>query len=110
LAVDGEEKKGWISSLSRGGLFSPTEEFMGLMKQFEEVFQCYHGSEISLDPDPINKFGVILKNKFPLLPNKLLFFYSKVRFFIRLRHLNKCLDLELNEMEKKYFIHLNKYK
>ena len=60
-----------------------------------------------MDVDPINGLVGRLSKKFPNSPTKLLEFYSRTRFFIRLRYLNRA--LEIAESKKKHNVHVNKF-
>ena len=106
----GQKKElGWLGYLNKQGLMKPTPEFTALLKKFEIIFKQFHGESLAEIYDPIDQFFQILKNKFKDTPTEILFFYSKVRFFIRLKHLNKQLDLEMLESRKKQNVHTNKY-
>jgi hypothetical protein len=109
LEAGQDKTMGWLGYLNHRGLMNPTKEFQNLIAQFDLVLVKYHGHELTLEKFPIETFTRILKSQFPSVPEELLFFYSKVRFFIRLKHLNKCLNLELIESKKKHNIHVNKY-
>ena len=85
----------------------PNEEFMGFMQKMEDLFLKLNGNELALC-NPIERFTKILKENFPDAPQSLLYFVSKVRFFIRLKYLNSKLDKEI-ECRKRYNNHINKY-
>ena len=109
MAPGQNKENGWLGFLNHQGLMKPTPEFIKLLSEFERDFSNFHGESLSLENDPILKLGQILKEKYKTVPSELLFFYSKVRFFIRLKHLNKQLDLDINESKKKNNTHINKY-
>ena len=100
----------YISKASRGGLYMPTENFMLILRKFETLFTKFHGDTISFEKNPIEKLSVILQNQFPHLPKAILRMYSKTRFFIRLRLLNKRLREVTNSMKKKHLKHISKIK
>ena len=95
-----------ISSLSLGGLHEPTVEFLNYMKQFEEEFEKFHGSTLNLGQDPIGNLALCLEACFPEIPQEVLNLYSKTRFFIRMKHLNKVLLVEQNTYRKRHGTHL----
>ena len=88
LEAGQDKMMGWLGYLNHRGLMNPTKEFQNLIAQFDLVFVKYHGHELTLEKFPIETFTRILESQFPSVPEELLFFYSKVRFFIRLKHLN----------------------
>ena len=82
-------KTKWITCLSQGGLFHPSPEFFDACKIFELHFNDFHGKELSRVYDPIVSFANILVDHYPMWDKEILMLYSKTRFFIRLKHLNK---------------------
>ncbi|KAJ8881097.1 hypothetical protein PR048_017570, partial [Dryococelus australis] len=70
----------WISIISRGGLKTPSSEWLDIARQFEIVFAAFHGTELSKSTK--------LHEKFSELNEKFLRVYVRTRTFIRIRHLD----------------------
>ena len=78
----------WLAALSRGGLTQPSTEFFNQIKEFENIFQLFHGSNISKESNVIKNFQKVLLKKFPSLHPKIAMKYSRTRTFIRMKFLN----------------------
>jgi hypothetical protein len=88
----------WLTSLSRGGLFQPSQEFFSQIQALEKLFKEIHGNGISTNPDVIKSFlNYVLSQNLNIHP-KICHCFAKTRTFIRLKYLNHQL---LEGKEKK---------
>ena len=81
----------WIFHLSEGGLTAPSDQFLNDGKEFERLFNEFHGlrSNINRGEWVISRFTDVLKEKFgEKYDSKVLALFSKTRTFIRIRDLN----------------------
>ena len=85
----------WISLISYGGLFHPSVEFMEACKLFECEFCKFHGETVSTCINPIETFACKLTKQFPEWDSSILMLFSKTRFFIRIKSLNKKHDVDV---------------
>ena len=91
---------------SNGGLYVPTEEFMKTLEGFEEMFQSFHGTNLNKGTDPIGQMSLFLSACYPDMPGDVVSLYSKTRFFIRLKHLNKMLLTQEKTYKKRHMTHI----
>ena len=77
----------WIFHVSNGGLMVPETDFLNHCQLFEQEFHAFHGKEsINRESWILDKLTDRLMEKFGnLYDRKVLFFYSKVRTFIRIK-------------------------
>ena len=87
----------WISSLSKGGLVLPSEEFLSKIYQMERIFQAVHSDTISGECNVIKKLSKLLKRDIPSVPEEVLNKFAKTWTFIRLKFLNCNLKLSQTE-------------
>ena len=87
----------WISSLSKGGLVLPSEEFLSKIYQMEIIFQAVHSDTISGECNVIKKLSKLLKRDIPSVPEEVLNKFAKTWTFIRLKFLNCNLKLSQTE-------------
>ena len=91
----------WLSALSRGGLTQPSPEFFDQVKQFENVFLSFHGSNISKEINVIKNFQSLFMQRFPNLNPKVALKYSRTRTFIRMKFLNHQLRAKSNAVKRR---------
>jgi hypothetical protein len=91
----------WLAALSRGGLTLPSVDFFNQVKQFEKVFQLYHGSNISKESNVIKNFQKLLLQKFPALNPKIAIKYTRTRTFIRMKYLNHKLRSKSSAVQRR---------
>ncbi len=91
----------WLTALSRGGLTQPSTEFFDQIKQFEKVFQLFHGSDISRESNVIKNFRKVLLKEFPTLHPKIAIKYSRTRTFIRMKYLNHKLHSKSSAVQRR---------
>lgn len=104
----GEGRSSWIKAVSRGGLFTPSQSLLLLLNSLEDKFKEYHGEKLNSVRDPIGQFALITENENPEIPGEILRLFSKTRFFIRLKHLNK--ETQVLSAKKRHVQHVSKYK
>ena len=96
--------------LSRGGLYLPSAELKQLVDSMETDFQKYHGPSLSLEKHSMNILAKILQLKNPGAPLDLLQLFSRARFYMRLKYLNKELKVHEKSIQQRcYTIHVNKF-
>lgn len=69
-------KRDWLSIISRGGLTTPTTEWVQKVTQFEIICGGIHGSTISHGKDIIKTLYIHLRNKFPEQDEKVINVYG----------------------------------
>ena len=99
----------WIRMISRGGLYLPSAELKQLVDSMETDFQKYHGPSLSLEKHSMNILAKILQLKNPGVPLDLLQLFSRARFYMRLKYLNKELHVHEKSIQRRYTIHVNKF-
>ena len=104
------EGRSWTDYISCGKLFHPSEKFQKILVQSEKEFLQFHGNTLNLENKPIKKFTQRLKNIFPNIPSDILNVFSRTRFYIRLKYLNRCLRVQEISTHKRYVNHVNKFK
>ena len=86
-----DEERSWIRRLSRGGLREPTTELVALVREFEDLFNKFHGGLFNIDygKDVIRRFTKVLEAKYPEIDPKILKKFSTFRLFLRIRTLER---------------------
>ena len=82
-----DKKCQWITLKNSGGLGYPSESLMTDLKKMEMEFQMFHGNKIDLKPDPIKRLKDLHKVSSGL-PDEIITFFVKIRFFRRIKELN----------------------
>ena len=109
LPVGPQVGKGYVGYINQGRLTAPKEVLMKYMQDFETQFLLFHGDTLSEERDPNHKLSVILQRLFPSVPWSVIHFYSRTRFFIRLKFLNDNVGVIEKVYKKRYVNHVNKY-
>ena len=99
----------WIRMLSRGGLYLPSAELKQLVDSMETDFQKYYGPSLSLEKHSMNILAKILQLRNPGAHLDLLQLFSRARFYMRLKYLNKELKVHEKSIQRRYTIHVNKF-
>ena len=89
-----ETSSRWVAVLSYGGLFHPSTEFFEACKLFERDFLKFHGDSVSMCLNPIETFSSQLVEKYPNWDYSILNLFSRTRFFIRIKELNKKINVD----------------
>lgn len=97
----GVSSSAWISSLSRGGLTLPSENFMKQILVFESIFKDIHGknglnSEYKVMETTVNQ----IQCKCNSVPIDVVRKYVRTRTFIRIKFLNQKLKEEKDAKRK----------
>lgn len=79
----------WISIISKGGLTSPSPEWLAALMEFEIIFASFHGQHFSKCNKVMETLTSIIQSKFPEIHWKIIALYVRTRSFIRIRHFNK---------------------
>ena len=89
--LEDDEELSLIRRLSRGGLREPTPEFVVMVREFENLFNEFHGGLFNIDygKDVIRRFTRVLEAKFPEMDPKILNKFSTFRLFLRIRTLER---------------------
>ena len=99
----------WISMLSRGGLYMPSDRLMEIVENMETDFNRYHGPSLSLEKNSINILAKVIHFKNPNVPFALIQLYSKTRFFIHMKFLNDEMLVIEKTMRRRSSNHVNKF-
>lgn len=102
----------WIEMLSYAGLTVPTDSWKNTVNDFEKVFESLHGKEdlYNKEKGVIKELKRRLSDKFPNVCPKAIHVYSRIRTFIRIRQLNRCVEKKRSEIKKaKKWINSNKH-
>ena len=82
---------------------------INLCKKANDIFNDFHGDKLKLCRDPIIALTHELKKKIKI-ESEILNLSIKTRFFIRIKHLNKCLRTKEISFQKRHVNHVNKFK
>ena len=77
----------WINLKNSGGLDYPSNSFMEDVKKMEIEFRLFHGEKINMSPNPIENLSTLIMKK-STLPERVILYFVKIRFFHRLKELN----------------------
>ena len=103
----GQDSSVWITALSRGGLTKPSNKFLSILKNFEDIFDVFHGSTINPCQNVITSLIKLIQSKHPEVPLSVVKKYSRTRTFIRIKNLNRKINQEAfrkrNEKQLKQF-------
>jgi len=99
----------WMALKSRGGAYMPSAELNEFLELAEEHFKSVHGSELSIEKDPIGKVSSLLRTARPDVDPEIIGAYSKSRFFLRLNDLNNKLQVRETQQRRRQATHANKY-
>ena len=71
----------------------PSEDFLKSVHEMEEIFKKIHKETVSLKPRPIERVAslIVARTK---VPRDVATLFSKTRLYIRIKHLNKLLQVE----------------
>lgn len=83
------ENETWIATLSYGGLTEPTKEWKAIVRNFEEEFVQMHGHSLDRGKYVISRLKNQLGKKYSDVYPGAIALYSRLRTFIRIRHLNR---------------------
>lgn len=81
----------WISTLNKGNLLHPSNNFLKAICYSEEVFNQFHGSGLKKIPFIIQDVLIKVKEQYSCIPDTVLSCFIRTRTFIRLKHLNKII-------------------
>lgn len=105
-------ENGWIETLSRGGLTTPSKEVLEMVEVGNKIFENIHGEEhgwLRKEGALVSNFHKTLSDKFPNIPTKLLRRFSRTRVFIRIKFLNTANKIsseeKRNKSKKKLLLH-----
>ena len=87
----------------------PSAELNEFLELAEEHFKSVHGSELSIEKDPIGKVSSLLRTARPDVDPEIIGAYSKSRFFLRLNDLNNKLQVRETQQRRRQATHANKY-
>ncbi len=81
--------------LSKGGLHMPDSNFLEACKAFDRLFVAFHGHEVDQEEMVIDRFYQKLAEAFGRQwPEDVLALFARVRTFIRIKALNKYLQVD----------------
>ena len=79
----------WVSFVSNGGLYVPSEDFWDQLVKWERVFCTMNGDDIDRGKEPIKRLAERVQESSPEVDPKIILRWAKLRFHIRIKHLNK---------------------
>ena len=85
----------------------PSEEFMQKVKVMEHAFRVFHGDKASFDKKPIEKLADRIVREFEI-PKEIATLFSKTRLFLRLKNLNRDIQVAEKSMKQKFNCHVIK--
>ena len=92
----------------QGSLYMPSESFKDILNRCELLFNKFHGETLNLERRPIERLASKLEKMFPTVPREVLKLYSKTRFFIRIKYLNKKILEKEKSTKRKHLNHVSK--
>ena len=81
-----------------------------MINEFEVLFKNFHDKGLNLDFDPVGHMTLCLEACYPDIPLDVLTLYSKTRFFIRLKHLNRLQKTQDKTLKKRHMTHIAQLK
>ena len=87
----------WIELKRRGNLRVPSEKFFKTCQSFEQHFLEFHGETVNLNHDPIGTLCTLIKDLYPEWPDEVIKLFVKVRFFHRIKVLNRRIKMLSNK-------------
>ena len=84
----------WIGLKGFGKLKEPSDEVFEIVKQFDDLFDSFQGSGLKKGFDPIGKCKTFIQSKFPDFNPKAILYFCRVKFFAKIRIMNKELRLK----------------
>ena len=88
------QQSSWISLKGLGKLKEPSDELFETVKQFDELFDLFQGVRLRRGFDPIGKCKLFIQSKFPDFNSKAILYFCRVKFFAKIRLMNKELRLK----------------
>ena len=82
----------------------PSKEFMNDIKKMEILFRRFHKENVCLEPRPIERLAKIIVKRLNI-QRDIALLYSKTRLFIRLKCLNKNLQVTEKQMRRRNLSH-----
>lgn len=83
-------QRDWLSTLSKGFLMNPTEEWLTIVRNMESDFFYYHeGNGLSKEKGVMKNLINKLKSKYPLIDEFAIACYVRTRSFMRMKSLNR---------------------
>lgn len=86
---DLKKKTTWIQTLSHGGLVEPSAKWKQAIKCFEMSFEDMRGEFIDENPNLAKRLNETLSKPHKHISKEAIRIYSRLRTFIRIRHLNR---------------------
>lgn len=89
--------KSYVDHLSHGGLFKPSNQWLGEAKQIDILFKNYHKDKISKERNVVANVSRKVNQKYPSIPIDLVNYFVRLRTYIRISTLNRLLKQEKQE-------------
>lgn len=90
----------WIHTLSYAGLTVPSDSWKKTVNEFETVFESLHGNKHNNKKGIVKELKKRLTERFPNVCPQAIHVYSRIRTFIRIRHVNRGFVKKRSEMKK----------
>ena len=82
----------WIGIKGFGRLKEPSDEVFEKVKQFDNLFDLYQDSGLKSGFDPIGRCQKFIQSKYPDFNAKAILYFCRVKFFAKIRIMNKELQ------------------
>lgn len=78
----------WISVKGEGRLVEPSSDLIDMVAKCDAVFNSFHGKELRVGKNPMEKLNTIILKEYPHFPQKIVSLLCKIKFFSRIKNLN----------------------
>ena len=93
-----QKSESWISLKGKGRLFEPSDELINICEICDRKFDEFHKDGLKKCNKPFNVLFQEIISNFPSFPPKVVKLYCKVKFYARIRMLNR--DIKLKKIKK----------
>ena len=89
----------WIALKEKGKLFEPTDDLKYICNRYDTMFGVYNGNDLRIFcNNPLEKVVEIILHKHPTFLTNVVWLYSKVKLYARMRQLNQ--DIRVKHLNK----------
>lgn len=80
--------------INRGQLYLPSEIFFSQLVKMREMFNAVHGESLREGKYCFSSLASAIECLEVDVPKDVVFFFSKISVYFRIKHLNKMIDIE----------------